>query len=91
MNGESWRIMYAESVVREDIPRLGPADRQRIRQAIETKLALDPIHFGKPLRYSLSGQRSLSVGDNRVLFLADVLERTVKVTAIGHRRDIDEA
>jgi mRNA interferase RelE/StbE len=87
---QGWHILYADSVVREDIPRLGQAERQRIRQAIETKLARDPIHFGKPLRYSLSGQRSLRVGDYRVLFLADAQERSVSVTAIGHRRDIYE-
>jgi len=87
---DGWHIFYADSVLKEDIPRLGQAERQRIRQAIETKLMRDPIHFGKPLRYSLSGQRSLRVGDYRVLFLVDAQERNVKITAIGHRRDIYE-
>lgn len=85
-----WRIQYADSVVREDIPRLDHAAKQRIRKAIETKLATDPLRFGKPLRHSLHHLRSLRVGDYRVLYHLDHVAMTVSVASIGHRRDVYE-
>jgi len=84
-----WRILYADTVVRDDIPALGSA-KARIKTAIETKLMRDPLTFGKPLRYSLSGQRSLRVGDWRILYQIDHPGHTVRITAIGHRSRIYE-
>lgn len=66
-----------------DIPDLPKKERQRIRSAIEEKLTTRPEHFGKPLRRSLNGYRSLRIGDYRVLFRIEGLE--VKIFAIGHR------
>lgn len=86
----AWEIRYAEQVITQDIPSLDAAVKKRIRTAIETKLMTDPLHFGKPLRYSLSGQRSLRVGDWRILYALDHEARMVSITAIGHRRDIYE-
>lgn len=83
-----WRIQYAHSVVREDIPRLDHPTKQRIKKTIETKLVADPVRFGKPLRHSLHHLRSLHVGDYRVLYHLDHEARIVSVAAIGHRRDI---
>ena len=84
----AWRIRYAENVVRRDIPALDHSIKNRIKSVIETKLMRDPLTFGKPLSYSLSNQRSLRVGDYRVLYLIEHETRTISVTAIGHRRDI---
>ena len=86
----TWQIRYSDAVVSEDIPALGTAAKKRIKAAIETKLMRDPLTFGKPLRYSLSGQRSLRVGDYRVLFTLDHSTHTISITAIGHRSDIYE-
>ena len=83
-----WRIQYAHSVVREDIPRLDHPTKQRIKTTIETKLVADPVRFGKPLRHSLHHLRSLRVGDYRVLYHLDHEARIVSVAAIGHRHDI---
>ena len=91
MNNPIWTIRYDETVVNHDIPNLDHEVRKRIRKAIETKLMTDPYHFGKPLRYSLSGQRSLRVGDYRVLYLIDSDNHIVSVVAIGHRRDMYES
>jgi mRNA interferase RelE/StbE len=66
--GLSYRIEYLESVVREDIPRLSKDVRNRVRKAIEQKLASHPVEFGKPLRYSLKGARRLRVVDWRVVY-----------------------
>ena len=74
--------------------RLVPADlegidtfwRTRINNAIEDKLTIQPEFFGKPLRQSLKGCRSLRVEDYRVIF--QIEETTVKILIIGHRRDV---
>lgn len=83
-----WRIQYAESVVRVDIPRLDPAAKQRIKTAIASKLGSDPVRFGKPLRHSLHHLRSLRVGDYRVLYHLDSGAMMVSIVSIGHRRDV---
>jgi len=83
-----WTLRYSSSVLNEDIPRLGTAVKRRVRKAIESKLTTDPMHFGKPLRYSLHHLRSLRVGDYRVLYQVDAGEQLVSIISIGHRRDI---
>lgn len=85
-----WQIIYSESVIKNDIAVLDSSIKKRIKTAIESKLMRDPITFGKPLRYSLSNQRSLRVGDYRVLYLLEHGKHIVSITAIGHRRDIYE-
>ncbi len=45
-----FKIIYLETVVKEDIKKLGSAEKQRIKKNIEEKLILDPIGFGKPLQ-----------------------------------------
>lgn len=83
-----WVVRYADAVIRDDIPRLAHADKERIRRTIEVKLITDPLRFGKPLRHSLNHLRSLRVGDYRVLYQLDHSEKIVSVVAIGHRRDV---
>ena len=85
----SYRIEYLESVVREDIPKISPAVRGRVRAAIEQKLESHPVELGKPLRYSLKGARRLRVGDWRVIYRIEAPD-LVLVVKIGHRREIYE-
>jgi len=85
-----WQIQYADQVVREDIPKLDHATKQRIKKAIETKLVSDPRRFGKPLRHSLHHLRSLRVGDYRILYHLDHDAMMVSIVSIGHRRDVYE-
>ena len=80
-------IEYLESVIREDIPKLGSA-KNRIKKAIEEKLARNPVEFGKPLRYSLKGCRRLRVGDFMVIYKIE--GETVLIAKIGHRKEIYE-
>ncbi len=85
----TYRIEYLESVVREDVPGLSDDVRNRIRKAIENKLATHPVESGKPLRYSLKGARRLRVGDWRVV---DTIEPpdVVLIVKIGHRKEVYE-
>jgi mRNA interferase RelE/StbE len=85
-----FQIVYLKDVVREDIPALSKSVRQRIKRAIEERLTLDPVSFGKPLRYSLHGHRRLRIGDYRVVYRIEDKQRTVVVSAIKHRKDVYE-
>ncbi len=82
-------VEYLDTVV-DDLKSISKADKQRIRRAIETKLASNPIEFGKPLQYSLKGLRRLRVGDYRLIFQIKPEQKIVLVVKIGHRREIYE-
>ena len=73
--------------VRDDIALLSATAQRRIKNAIEEKLTTRPELFGKPLRYSLLGFRSLRVGDYRVVYLIEN-NKEVFVVLIAHRRDV---
>lgn len=85
----NFEIIYHALVLSEDIPKLNKTQKLRIRLAIEKKLQTDPLTFGKPLRKSLRGYRSLRVGEYRVIFLID--GRIVKVFLIQHRSVVYES
>ncbi|MCC7196805.1 type II toxin-antitoxin system RelE/ParE family toxin [Candidatus Peregrinibacteria bacterium] len=78
-----YKILYVEKVYEEDIPSLSKENRVRIRNAVTEKLTVSPEVFGKPLRTSMKGFRSLRVGDYRVIFL--IREDSVLILAIMHR------
>lgn len=80
-----YNISYSDQVLQKDIPRLSQPVRAIIKKAIESKLLLDPVKFGKPLQYSLKGCRSLRVGDYRIIY--QLLNRDIRVLLIRHRRD----
>jgi len=81
--GNKWEVRYLECVVNDDIPAIDVSKRNQIQQAIELKLTTRPELYGKPLRFSLKGARSLRVGDYRILF---VLEgQRVTIVGIFHR------
>lgn len=79
----SFDIRYHEIVVKEDIPGLPFAWRDKIKRSIENRLATHPEAYGKPLRQSLKGYRKLRVGDYRVIFRIE--RTTVKIFIIEHR------
>ncbi len=86
--GINYQILYLEPVVRKHIPALPSRIRALIRKAIEERLTVDPLSFGKPLRYSLKGHRRLRVGDYRIVYRIDPEAFSVVVVAIQHRKDI---
>jgi len=88
MPGNKYIIKYLDSVVKEDIPNLETTIKVMIKKAIEERLVVDPIGFGKPLRYSLKGHRRLRVSDYRIVYRIDPNENTVIIIAIKHRKDI---
>ncbi|OIO59597.1 MAG: type II toxin-antitoxin system RelE/ParE family toxin [Verrucomicrobia bacterium CG_4_10_14_3_um_filter_43_23] len=91
MSGESnYTVEYLEAVLKEDIPRLGTSVRRLIKKAIEERLIIDPVFFGKPLRYSLQGHRRLCVSDYRVVYRIEPEEQLIVIAAIEHRKDVYE-
>lgn len=85
-----YQIRYLDEVVRKDILALPSSARTLIKRAIEERLTIDPIGFGKPLRYSLKGYRRIRVSDYRVVYRIAQEVKTVIIVAIKHRKDVYE-
>jgi mRNA-degrading endonuclease RelE of RelBE toxin-antitoxin system len=85
-----YKISYLEEVVSKHIPRLSASVRKTIRRAIEDRLMVDPVRFGKPLRFSLKGHRRLRVGDYRIVLRIDVKTHSVIIVAIKHGKEVYE-
>ena len=83
-----YQILYHPDVPKVDLPRINRNIRDRIRRAIETRLYADPLRYGDPLRRSLKGYRKMRVGDYRVI--NEIQGATIRIYAIGHRKDIYE-
>jgi mRNA interferase RelE/StbE len=82
-----YRILY-HPLVAEDIKKIPENLKQRIKNAIEKRLVIDPIKAGRPLRQSLVGHRKMRVGDYRIIYRLEF--DTIIVLKIGHRKDIYE-
>ena len=85
-----YQISYSKEVVQKQIPKLSLPARRRIQKAIEKKLVINPISFGKPLRHSLRGLRRLRVDDYRVIYKIDEEVNLVIIVKIAHRKDVYE-
>ena len=79
----TYRIAYGKHIDLRRFRKIPKNDRQRILLMIEQKLREHPEIFGKPLRKSLIGHRSLRVGEYRVIFR--IQETRVIIELIGHR------
>ena len=78
---------YLEEVVKNDISQIPQNIRNIIKRAIEERLGVDPFSFGKPLRYSWNGHKSLRVGDYRIIYRIKEEEKIVLIVAIKHRKE----
>ena len=85
-----YQIEYLESVVEDDIRHLSTSAKKLIQKAIEERLMVDPIGFGKPLRYSLKGHRRLRVSNYRVVYRIESQGHLVVIIAIKHRKEVYE-
>lgn len=83
---KEYTIKYDPIAVRTDIRRLDSFWRGEILDAVTKKLAKRPEVFGKPLRESLIGWRSLRVGDYRVVYRTQ--RKVVYILGIVHRSDV---
>lgn len=85
-----YEIKYLQEVTKKQIPKLPLPVKRRIKKAIEKKLMVNPISFGKPLRHSLKGLRRLRVDDYRVIFKIDEKLDLVIIVKISHRKEVYE-
>lgn len=90
LGNKPYVIEYLQDVVAEDIPALPKSIKETIKRAIEERLRVDPIGFGKPLRYNLKGHRRLRVSDYRIVYRIHPTSPKVIVVAIKHRKEIYE-
>lgn len=81
-------LVLEKRVIKEDIPNLPKAIKERMKKAFEEKLCIDPITFGKPLRYDLRHHFRLRVGDYRIVYRVEINTKNVYVLAIQHRKDV---
>lgn len=83
-----YSVTYDQQVLKKDISKIPKSNLAHIRLAIDRKLKVDPIRFGKPLKYDLSSTRSLRCENYRVLYQIFAEEGIVHVIAIAHRSDV---
>ncbi|MEI8348064.1 MAG: type II toxin-antitoxin system RelE/ParE family toxin [Pseudomonadota bacterium] len=83
-----YSIEYFDNVVDEDILALPKTVKERIKKAIETRLAVDPVGLGKPLRYSFVGHRRIRVGDYRIVYKINPESKIVTIVLIKHRKEV---
>ena len=60
-----WKISYKRSV-KKDLKGILKNIKCTLQKAIETKLMIDPIKFGLPLKRNLKGLMKLRVGYYRI-------------------------
>lgn len=82
-----YSIQYLESV-KDDIKGLSKSTKDKLKKAIEKKLIINPIEFGKPLQYSLKGLRRLRVEDYRIIYQINLESKIVLIVKIGHRKEV---
>ena len=82
----AYTLKYHPSVQGEDLPRLDRKARDRIKRAIEERLATAPEDYGEPLRRTLKGYWKLRVGDYRVVF--KIQGKAITILGILHRKEV---
>lgn len=82
-------VKFSEESI-QDFREIPNQFRQMIQRAIECRLQTDPMCYGKPLRHSLKGFRSLRVSKYRVLYKVIEIENNVLIVKIEIRRDVYE-
>ncbi|NUX01350.1 type II toxin-antitoxin system RelE/ParE family toxin [Wolbachia endosymbiont of Madathamugadia hiepei] len=82
MEIELYEIEFLDNVTERDLPKtieLG------VKKAIEKRLKVSPDKVGKSLSHDLKGYRRIRVGDYRMVYQVNNLERIVKIVGIRHR------
>ena len=74
-------IQYLDSV-KDDLNELSKSVKEKLKKAIEKKLTINPVEFGKPLQYSLKGLRRLRVEDYRIIYQIEIKTKIVLIVKI---------
>lgn len=84
-----FRIEYSPESI-EEIESLPKNIQGLVKRAIVERLMVDPISYGKPLKYSLKGTRSLRVSSYRILYQIIMEHNLVRIIKVAIRRDVYE-
>ena len=77
-------IRYHPKVL-NDFRGMHPRHAEVLREAIDTKLALNPEIYGKPLRQTLKGYRSLRIGSYRIVYVVQKKQLIVLILTAAKR------
>jgi mRNA interferase RelE/StbE len=74
------------SDAKQDIASLDGSIRKRLRQTLESKLAIDPSGYGTPLRGDLTGYWKHEFAAHRVIYRIYTDRKLVVICAVGKRQ-----
>ena len=81
----NWTVEIQRSAEKELAALLGNFQQRVARAPVALKTNPFPTGVKKPQN---RGGYRLSVGDYRILYPADARHRSIRITAIGHRREV---
>jgi mRNA interferase RelE/StbE len=82
-------LRYHPDIKEKDLPLINKKLKDRIKNAVETRLVTAPHQYGEPLRKTLKGYWKLRVGDYRVVY--KVVKNEIWILGIIHRKKVYEA
>ena len=85
----AFELRYHPDIKAKDLPLINKKIRDRIKNAIETRLVTAPHQYGEPLRKTLKGYWKLRVGDYRIVY--KVVKSEIWILGIIHRKKVYEA
>lgn len=84
----AYAVLYHPDVKAIDLTVIDARNKDRIRKAIEARLATEPQRYGEPLRKTLKGYWKLRAGDYRVVF--KIVKNEIWILGIMHRKEVYE-
>lgn len=90
MERTRFSIEFADQTVLDEIRKLPKSVQIMISKAMQERLQVDPLSYGKPLRYSWRGHRSLRVSNYRIIYRVEHEKVNVVVVKVDIRRDVYE-
>jgi mRNA interferase RelE/StbE len=88
MERPAFTIEFIDEEALNQFTSLPKITQRMLGKAIKERLEIDPVSFGKPLRYSLKGHRRLRVSTYRIVYRINDEKKIVTIVAIDHRKDI---
>jgi len=80
------KLRFHPLVISRDIPSLDTPIKRHVQHSIDEKLLTNPLLFGTPLRFRLTGMWKLRVGDWRVVYTIE--KEVVSIILIAHRKEV---
>jgi mRNA interferase RelE/StbE len=90
MEGIRFKVEFLDQDVLDQFKSLPKSAQQMIKTAIEERLEVDPISFGKPLQRSWRGHRRMRVSSYRIIYRIEKEANIVVIVAVDNRKDIYE-